>query len=329
MFLAMDDTRHYFGGYMEAQRPLTIEAYPGLGSSVKDSPLLVFRSMGGYLLFHIYTGKVKNSTQRELSAIFLLFSLFSGPSPADVMGQLRSHLGPPRLPPLWSMGYHVCRRTGNPQDFGINYSNMTSAEIPYDSDCIDEGLLSSANQLSTSQDDPSQLFFQDALDYMSNEATSRIKLLIANPVQVAINAPDYGGGTYVKNEQGGIVIGNYNSENASIPDFPASSEWWSTGVSNLLNHPELVNNTVGMSLIHNSPYLVLRDGEECNMTSVTYIPYELRRSFGKGTLCPNHRHRDGTVDHLSAHNRYGKDVTEATINSLQGGGPGDRHKVSK
>ena len=59
MFLAQDDTRNYFGGYMEAQKPLTIEAYPGLIGPSEDSPLLVFRSLGGYLMLHLYTGTYK------------------------------------------------------------------------------------------------------------------------------------------------------------------------------------------------------------------------------------------------------------------------------
>ena len=85
----------------------------------------------------------------------------------------------------------------------------------------------------------------------------------------------------------------------------------------LLDHPDLVENAVvGVSLIHNSPYLVLRDGEVCNMTSVTYLPYELRKTFGIGTPCPSYLHQDGELDHLSIHNQYSIKEAQATMEAL-------------
>ena len=42
---------------------------------------------------------------------FLLLHVFTGPKPLDVMSQLTSYLGRPKMPAKWSLGYHLCRQT--------------------------------------------------------------------------------------------------------------------------------------------------------------------------------------------------------------------------
>ena len=62
---------------------------PGLPTTAAEfEPLLSLRSMGGYMLVHV----------------------FPGPTPRAVVEQISAHLGRlEKMPPLWATGYHVCR----------------------------------------------------------------------------------------------------------------------------------------------------------------------------------------------------------------------------
>ena len=62
---------------------------PGLQTTAAEfEPLLSLRSMGGYMLVHV----------------------FPGPTPRAVVEQISAHLGRlEKMPPLWATGYHVCR----------------------------------------------------------------------------------------------------------------------------------------------------------------------------------------------------------------------------
>ncbi len=50
------------------------------------------------------------------------------------------------LPPKWSLGYSLCRKTGKSDpDLAVEtLEAMNEAEIPFDSDCISEAVLTSA-----------------------------------------------------------------------------------------------------------------------------------------------------------------------------------------
>ena len=160
MLLAMDVDRQFYGVYVESATPVVIEALPGVNST-RQEPLIVFRSMGGHINLNILTG----------------------PTPADVVNQLTSYVGRPRVPPRWALGYHVCRDTGNEDDFRRDLDELESYGIPYDSDCIDEQLLPTAFEVNavrySLEDDVDMLLRKDK------------KLMLSLPPQISVDSDFY------------------------------------------------------------------------------------------------------------------------------------------
>lgn len=54
---------------------------------MQESPAITFRTVGGVLDFYF----------------------FMGPTPADVVRQYLNAVGKPAMPPLWGLGFHLCR----------------------------------------------------------------------------------------------------------------------------------------------------------------------------------------------------------------------------
>jgi hypothetical protein len=99
-------------------------------------------------------------TVKSLSRVMWDISVFAGPTPADVMKQYTSTDGlRPTVPPPWALGVHICRDTEKHNQFLAAVDamyflkNATEKEIPYDSDCLQEGLLYQFDfNISTSMD---------------------------------------------------------------------------------------------------------------------------------------------------------------------------------
>lgn len=85
---------------------------------------------------------------KSRSRVMWDISVFAGPTPADVMDQYTSTDDlRPTLPPPWALGVHICRDTERQNEtlaaldvMGF-LKNATENELPYESDCLQEGLL--------------------------------------------------------------------------------------------------------------------------------------------------------------------------------------------
>lgn len=89
---------------------------------------------------------------KSLSTVGWDFSIFAGPTPADVMQQYTSVDGlRPVLPPPWALGLHICRDTAKDnetlaaEDALYFIEEATVNGLPYESDCLHEGLLYQMN----------------------------------------------------------------------------------------------------------------------------------------------------------------------------------------
>jgi len=88
---------------------------------------------------------------KSRSRVMWDISVFAGPSPAKVMEQYTSidELSP-ILPPAWALGFHICRDTernnGNlVADDAKYFLHNVANDLPYESDCLQEGLLYGLN----------------------------------------------------------------------------------------------------------------------------------------------------------------------------------------
>jgi alpha-glucosidase (family GH31 glycosyl hydrolase) len=82
---------------------------------------------------------------KSRSRVMWDISVFAGPHPADVMEQYTSIDGlRPILPPAWALGFHICRDTERNNGTLVAddaWYFMQKANLPYESDCLQEGLL--------------------------------------------------------------------------------------------------------------------------------------------------------------------------------------------
>ena len=86
---------------------------------------------------------------------FLRLHLLTGPKPLDVMTQLTAYTGDSSSagespkPAKWALGYFLCRSTElrDSELFSFDLESMEAQDIPFDGDCISQGLMSTAFQL--------------------------------------------------------------------------------------------------------------------------------------------------------------------------------------
>jgi alpha-glucosidase (family GH31 glycosyl hydrolase) len=85
-------------------------------------PSVTYRTIGGSLVFH----------------------LFLGPTPEDVMRQYHQVIGLPHMPPYWSLGFHLCRY-GYPNSAAVQtvWKRNQQAGIPQDAQWIDIDYMNS------------------------------------------------------------------------------------------------------------------------------------------------------------------------------------------
>ena len=129
-------------------------------------PLLVYRVMSDFLRLHLLTG----------------------PKPKDVMTQLTtassSFFSSVTPLPKWALGYFLCRDTGNRDrdsellSFDLKY--MEAGGIPFDGDCISQGLMSTAFQVKNAETRSTSIFPTD-LKKLSDAGK---KFLLAQPPHV-------------------------------------------------------------------------------------------------------------------------------------------------
>ncbi len=239
----------------------------------------------------------------------LLIHLFEGPSAKDVIGQLSAHVGRmPRMPPLWATGYHACRGTGSGEAFKETVANNTAMGIPYDSDCIDELLVPTAFSVDTEE-------FPDFADDVQSLVSAEKAFVPSMHAQVADNDAPFRADFFVKSsahENATDFEGSFNGRSVVVPDFthPETAQWWSDGLSETLS--TLGNTSVGLSLVHNSPFVKLNGSQQCKISAFTHVPKDISTIFPRDTVCPEAAHHGG-VPHLSLHNTYPQRQLEATI----------------
>lgn len=272
-FMGLDGNRNFYGVYVESETPLTIEVLPGLNNL---SPLIVFHSMGGYICLHIY----------------------EGPMPQDVSRQLAFHLGQPKLPPKWALGYHICRNTGDTKEFKASVQGMADGGIPFDSDCIDESLYPTSFELGVSNAN-----LESALTILKDNGKKFVPK--QNPM-VLVGGPFHTGESFIMWNGTGEYQGILGDDLVVLPDFshPDVGTWWTTSYETMQS--KLSVPISGMTLAHNSPLIETDPLEfDCNLEELFFIPKKLNNTIDLYSVCPIAEHMEGS--HLTQHTKYPSD----------------------
>lgn len=224
---------------------------------------------------------------KSRSSVMWDISLFAGSDPARVMEQYTSIDGlRPILPPEWALGVHICRDT-NREDGSLvadgAFNFLHKAEIPYESDCLQEGLYALEFSNSANMTNVTQEF----------KKIGR-KLLLSLPPH-DIFPPDESEELYVS-DKNVPVEEKFRGRNVSYPDF-FNDAWEEKFSCNFDNLTDGVKGIVGgFVLQENWPASTTKNNANEDM------PLE-EGTLSTGTLWWQYRH--GKESHYKLHNEYG------------------------
>ncbi|KAJ4441055.1 hypothetical protein ANN_10905, partial [Periplaneta americana] len=244
---------------------------------------------------------------KSLSTWMWDLSVFAGPTPADVMAQYTSLDGlGVMLPPSWALGLHVCRDIGNDDvtlmsEHVHNFTVAAAADIPYESDCLHEGLMDSLDFTLSEEVMP-------MLDEVQNAGR---RIMISLPAQIrAYLAHGWPGDFFVRNEHGNLYLDVYRGYDVCFPDLfdDNVTSWISSRLEDLLNTSNVNVGISGFVLQDNWP---ASNGREPVRESMDYVP---DGSLSKGTLW--WMARDGDTPHYLKHNEYGLQHAKTVASNL-------------
>jgi len=274
----------------------------------------------------------------------IILHIFEGPNPSDVSQQLAQYLGNPILPPVWALGYHVCRAPylyAGQNGFGSSLTAMNDARIPYDSDCIHQRLSRYAFRL----DDhgiPDDIDFDRDLGLLR---TSGKKLMLHLPVQVdrKSNVYDRMDGLYLKFNESieleGYFARDFDPEadisedyvdelvipptTFSLPDFEKAevSTLWPSLLNEFIENNNMDDLMGGVVMMHSSPYAMIIGDCGTTREEFPYIPAGLGdNGLDGGTACANALQGEDDQDrHADKHNLYAMKAFKATATAATAG----------
>ncbi|XP_037079575.1 maltase-glucoamylase, intestinal-like [Pollicipes pollicipes] len=280
------------GVYLETTAPLEVQLLPG--------PSITLRLLEGRVRLHV----------------------FAGPTAAAVSEQYTRLVGRPRLPPLWSLGFHMCRQ-GDAVSFQAVVETMVNHSIPFESDCVDADALvplgfEAAPELAAEFRDGGSLLRAQGRHLMAYA----VPQLPLHRQPLGEDAPDPyepyeqadGAGILVRNENdtgnffGELheVVGN-RTWNVSYVDYSnsATAAWLKPLYSQLIADYEID----GFYLMRNSPANDAAD--DCPGDKLPFVPnVGESHTLSNDTVCMSARHSSGQA-HLGQHNRYGLEHASA------------------
>ena len=274
----MHPNSDWFLVWLETEYPGEMVVTDGTGTR----PLVTWTTMGGPLHVHLITAH----------------------SITELLGKQRQLLGATLTPPLWTLGYNLCRNSGDSRRFRTDISGMTKAKIQFDSDCVDEQLIISAFEInpkfSTLATDVAQL--------TSNGKQFLLPLVIQRSYNNDVGQKE---GCLVDleiNEAGAQCIsGKINEGNVMYPDM-ATTDWIAGNYKTLQD--ELINTfkiTPTGWKVHGSHPVDEETEKSCN--SFAYHPRDTDMSTG--LLCQHAWSHYSGSELVSHHASYSKQVSQA------------------
>ncbi|KAF0313613.1 Maltase-glucoamylase, intestinal [Amphibalanus amphitrite] len=282
-YMCIEPSGDVHGVYLETSAPVEVQLMPG--------PSITFRVLDSRVKLHV----------------------LAGPTPADVTDQYTQLVGRPRLPPLWALGFHLCRE-GDVGSFDTVMEQMVASRIPFESDCVDAtallplGFEASEEFLNGSQ----------KLHGMNRHVMAAVAPhlpLYRDPVGEENTAyPPYEDADV----QGLLLRNDNNTDNVygELYDLSRNRTWnvsyvdysnpATVGWAKPLYQGLITNNSIdGFFLMRNTP---TNDGEDMCNDSLPFVPnLGDSKTLSNGTVCMLSKQASG--DHLTSHNRYGQEQT--------------------
>ncbi|XP_069608530.1 lysosomal alpha-glucosidase-like [Ranitomeya imitator] len=255
---------------------------------LQPAPALTWRTIGGILDFYV----------------------FLGPEPKSVIRQYHEVIGLPFMPPLWGLGFHICR-------WGYSTSNMTrevvrnmsKAKMPLDVQWNDIDYMDEYRDFTYDK-----TRFGDYPNLLGDFHAQGLKyVLIVDPAISSTGSPEsyppYGDGlkrgVFIKNATGQPLVGKVWPGLTVFPDFtnPETFNWWYDMVKNF--HDQVPFD--GMWIDMNEPSnFVPGSVDNCpdnNIENPPYVPAVVGGTLRRATICASSQQHISS--HYNLHNLYG------------------------
>ena len=255
------------------------------------------------------------------------FFVFLGPSNNDVMSQKTNLVGYTPLPPLWSLGYQLCRYGYRSTSHVERVYNRTiAAGIPLDVKWVDIDYMKDHNDF-TVDSEGNFKGLKELAQRIQSEGRRFVPILdpAVSASEPRGSYPPYDEGIemdiFIRNEDGSHFIGKvWNPETSIFPDFthPRASQYWTRQMKRL--HDMLPYD--GMWIDMNEPANMIdgnKNGGCDDKNPLNRPPFMPGQDKGlsayKKTMCPSAKQHLG--NHYDLHNMYGFFEAKATYEALK------------
>ena len=252
--------------------------YPGeivINEGTVSRPLATFRTMGGALKLHLITA----------------------PDLETLLNKQREMMPSVKVPPLWTLGYHLCRRSEIAQYFKRDINKMTSAVPPlqFDTDCMNEELVKTAFNLNPT--------YMDGEYFNLLKSKDKDLLLPLVPHRTYSNKTGEAGGCLLKPDSDECEMGSLYSDAVMYPDLGLNTDWVSGELQGML---DTILNDYNIRAVGWWPHSAqpLDEGPE-NKDSCPEFPYTPRDSdLGQGLVCQRARSGSDNTSLVTQHTLY-------------------------
>ena len=267
--------------------------FPGeivVTNGTNTRPLVTWRTMGGPLKLHLLTAPDVKTLLRKQMAMF----------------SSKTNIRPP---PHWSLGYHLCRSSGDSRDFRNDINGMSGASIPiqFDSDCIDEQLVKTAFKLN-----PKFSTLQNDFDNLRKYNKSfLLPLVVQRSFDNDVGQTD---GCLVEDSgpNSQCYMGQLFQDNVMYPDM-AQTDWLARDFEAFITDLGNKYGPLDIAGWHLHGTQPLDEDPDSVCDSFKYIPRD--SDLRSGLLCQHTWVTSWNSSLLSGHARYG-DLVSLAFNSL-------------
>ncbi|NXP73261.1 LYAG glucosidase, partial [Ramphastos sulfuratus] len=267
--------------------------------ALQPAPGLTWRTIGGVLDFYI----------------------FLGPDPNMVIQQYQQVIGFPAMPPLWALGFHLCRwGYGSSNETWQTVRAMRNYQIPQDAQWNDIDYMDGYRDFTF---DPQKFASLPSLVEDLHKHGQRYVMILDPGISSTNPHGSYWPfdealrrGLFLNTTQGQLLIGQVWPGFTAFADFsnPDTHQWWLENLQRFYAHVPFD----GLWIDMNEPSNFMDGSQEgCppgELDSPPYTPAVLGDSLSAKTVCASAKQKASV--HYNLHNLYGLMEAKATASAL-------------